>query len=329
MRIGSGRHTYEWIDSWAQLPDSPQRRAGWAHHGMATTSTGQVVTFHPGEPRILVFEPDGTLVRSVEVEVANAHGLCLVNEEGRDLLWLADNGAAGPAQVIKVDLNGRTLERLERPDLPCYREGRYAPTAVAVHEARFGGNGDVWVADGYGQSIIHRYDAQGHYLSSITGEEGAAGLFRTPHGLFVDRRKEEPELYIADRANRRIQVYDLEGRYKRSFGADVLSSPSAFAADPASGSLIVAELRARLAVLDPDDRLVGYLGENEAVCALPGWPNMKDEMGQTVRTTRLEPGRFNSPHGIAADAAGNLYVTEWLIGGRYTKLACCERADTR
>jgi hypothetical protein len=134
----------------------------------------------------------------------------------------------------------------------------------------------------------------------------------------VDSRKDVPELYIADRTNRRIQVYDLEGNFKRTFGADFLTSPSAFAVD--ADRLLVAELRARVTIIDASDRLVGYLGENESVCAVEGWPNIKDSSGQPVRPTHLAPGKFNSPHGIAVDRRGDIYVVEWLIGGRYTKL---------
>jgi len=83
----------------------------------------------------------------------------------------------------------------------------------------------------------------------------------------------------------------------------------------------VGELRARLAVLDADDGLVTYLGDNDSVYDLDGWPNAKDRSGDTMRTTHLEPGRFNSPHGVAVDGEGNIYVAEWLIGGRITKLA--------
>ena len=84
--------------------------------------------------------------------------------------------------------------------------------------------------------------------------------------------------------------------------------------------LVIAELRARLAILDANDQLVCYLGENEAVCQAEGWPNNKNEAGDIIPTKLLEAGKFNSPHGLAADADGNLYVAEWLVGGRFTKL---------
>ena len=182
------------------------------------------------------------------------------------------------------------------------------------------------MADGYGESIVHRMDSAGNLIGSINGEEGDAGRFDCPHGVWVDYRKADPELYVADRANRRVQVYDLEGVYKRVFGEEVLTSPSAFAVD--GQYMIVAELRARLAVFDLDDSFVTYIGENESISRIernspddiPGWPNNLDDNGNPVRSRVLQTGKFNSPHGIATDNDGNIYSGEWLIGGRYTKL---------
>ena len=67
-----------------------------------------------------------------------------------------------------------------------------------------------------------------------------------------------------------------------------------------------------MAVLDLNDNLVGYLGDNGQVAEVAGWPNVPGEL--------IKEGSFNSPHGIGADQEGNLYVAEWLIGGRFTKL---------
>jgi hypothetical protein len=228
--------------------------------------------------------------------------------------------------VLKLTLDGHVALRITQPDLPIYETGKFSPTAVAVWEERRGGDGTVWIADGYGTSTVHRYDRAGRYQRSINGEEGAAGAFKTPHGLTIDYRQKggnsstaAPELYVADRTNHRLQVYSVDGAWRRVVGEKFLTSPSVFTF--VDTFLVVGELRARLAVLDAHDQLVGELGENEAVCAEPGWPNAKDETGGFVRTPRLVPGNLNSPHGLAADPAGNLYVAEWLIGGRYTKLA--------
>ena len=134
-----------------------------------------------------------------------------------------------------------------------------------------------------------------------------------------------PELHIADRQNKRIQVYDLDGRYLRTFGESFLNSPSGFA--QWGDLLVVAEPFSRLAVLDLDDNFVGYIGagpnsqEQQDWPKQPGWPNAVADDGRVQPPHPPQPDRFNSPHSMAVDADGNLYVAEWLIGGRYTKLA--------
>jgi hypothetical protein len=135
----------------------------------------------------------------------------------------------------------------------------------------------------------------------------------------VDRRSGAPLLYVADRGNARVQVLDMSGATVRTFGTDFLLSPSVFATF--GEYLIIGELNARVTVLDGSDRLVAYVGENTEVCSVDGWPNSRDADGKLIRQRLLEHGKFNSPHGLAVDAHGNIYVSEWLIGGRFTKLA--------
>lgn len=305
--IGSGQHTYEWVENWARIPDSESARTGWAHPGIVASETGLMATFHQADPTVLLFDADGTLHGAWEADVSNGHGMALVKEGDAEYIWLADNNTGA---VIKTTLDGQTVMSINKPNLSIYKKGKYSPTSVTVFEERHGGNGDVWVSDGYGQYYVHRYTKSGEYLASINGEEGDTGRFDGSHGVAVDTRKSEAELYITDRSNNRVQVYDMDGNYKRAFGEDFLRLPSAFATD--GENLIVAELRASLAVLDADDDLIERLGENEPVCDIDGWPNVAAE--------KIEPGKFNSPHGVATDADGNIYVAEWLIGGRTIKL---------
>jgi DNA-binding beta-propeller fold protein YncE len=332
---------YEWQEGWADLPDDPAAKGGWAHHGMGVLSDGLVVAFHPGESTLLFFQADGKLARTVDVEVGEAHGLTVVIEDGQNRLWIADPGvkvrkqhhhegdgdgdptkqfdvAATGGKVLKVSLDGTVLQRIERAPRPEYENGGYAPTWVAVDEERLGGTGDIWVADGYGSSLVHRYTADGTYVSTISGEEGEAGRFNCPHAVFIDRRGADAVLLVADRGNARIQEYGLDGTYRQVLGVGVLNSPSALAT---SGDLlVVAELNARIAILDRDGAVVSYEGENGDATTRPGWPNALDEKGNVVAPT-TEPGRFNSPHGLTVDADGNIYVAEWLLGGRHIRLA--------
>ena len=333
MRIGTGEHTYHWNDSWATLPNPESAKAGWSHHGIVVTEAGKIITLHQGDLKMMEMDPDGTVERSWDLGLNEAHGITLVKDGDTEYLWIADNGRKrGPhtdydypdstskvtGQVVKTTLTGETVMSLDTPPLPVYGEVDYMPTWIAVNEERNGGNGDVWVADGYGANHVHRYDRDGSYVSSINGEEGTVGPFNCPHAIFVDTRKSDHELYVADRSNGRVQVYDLEGGFKRGFGSDFLTSPSGFATH--GDLMVIAELRARLTIVDIDDGPVAHLGDNEQVCDVPGWPNNLDDDGNTVATSLLEPGKFNSPHGMTVDADGNIYVAEWLIGGRMVRL---------
>ena len=75
---------------------------------------------------------------------------------------------------------------------------------------------------------------------------------------------------------------------------------------------------------DDRDRDRRHLGrdraENADAPSREGWPNELDDSGRPRRTTALEPGKLNSPHTLAVDRQGNIYITEWLIGGRIIKL---------
>lgn len=76
--------------------------------------------------------------------------------------------------------------------------------------------------------------------------------------------------------------------------------------------LYIPELNAKLTIVDGNDRPVCHLGDDEPVSAKPDWPNFPQ--------ASLKPGKFISPHSMALDSAGNIYVVEWIIGGRITKL---------
>ena len=333
MNTDSQNLDYRWVDDWGRTTQSKDSRLGWAHPGMATTRDGRLVTCDSGEALMKVFSQDGVLVQSWNGKFVDAHGITITGGDVNEEIWIADNGSKRhivygydyapdanetSGRVFKVAFGGKELLELPFPRHDAYKSERYAPTSVAVNEKSYGGNGDVWVADGYGASLVHRYSAEGNHLGTIDGTEGA-GKFDCPHGIFIDRRKVATgELYVADRANARVQVFNMEGHFLRNFGSAFLNSPSAFAV---SGDvMIIAELQARLALIDADDRLISYLFPNEQIAEREGWPNEKNESGVIARPSTMEPGKFNSPHGLTVDNQGNIYVSEWLIGGRMVKL---------
>jgi hypothetical protein len=330
--------------AWAQTDAIDGADEGFAHHGLALTASGEVISFHAGQ--LVAFGPDGEVRRTMPVGLTEGHGLTLVEENGRESLWIADPGFAiacgtgtgdgklpptfgtgldltvAPGRVVKVSLDGAIDSELPTPPCPEDAPGPfapYAPTSVAVEEPRFGGSGDIWVADGYGSNAVHRFDASGRHLLTLTGAEGA-GRFDCPHAVFIRRSEgREPELYVADRGNARIAVYDLSGTFQRVVGADVLNSPTGFTVW--NDLLVVVELFARLTLLDAEDQLVGYLGEDPAAVERAGWPNALHDHGAATRPPLPGPGVLNSPHSAAVNPKGELLVAEWLLGGRYTKFS--------
>ena len=80
MHIGSWSQIYRWIDGWAQIPDTADARIGWAHAGVVVTRAGLVVTFHQGDPTVLVSDQSGKLLRSWNVDLTEGHGITLVEE---------------------------------------------------------------------------------------------------------------------------------------------------------------------------------------------------------------------------------------------------------
>lgn len=297
---------YKWIDDWIVVPDTAGARANGRTHGVVVSADGRILIFHQATPAVLVYSGKGTLLASWG-DYPGAHGMALVEEDGVEYLWLTDQERC---TVVKTTLNGEVVATLPPPPLvhPAYREKRYVPTWVAVNETRIGGNGDVWVADGYGAHVVHGFDRHGNHLHTLDGTEGA-GRYRFPHGVWFGLRQGSPQLYVADRSNARVQVYDPEGNFVRCFGEGFLTNPDMFSA--CGDLMLVPELRARLTLLDADDRPIARIGANDAVAREPGWPNDR---------RLLEAGKFNSPHAAAADAHGNIYVVEWITGGRVVKL---------
>ncbi len=262
--------------------------------------------FAQADPAVLFFSPDGALQRAWGNGLEGAHGLTLIEENGEERLWLTDQYSGA---VMKTKLDGTFLQSIARPE----GISNYSPTWAAVNPD----NGDIWVADGYGSSIIRRYDRHGRYLMEITGDEGP-GRFARPHGIAFNGMS---RLFIADRRNQRILVYDGEGQYV-CHRDGITHSPCGFFFD--RDAIFIPELFGALKVFDSDWNLLSEIGANYNVRPPGGWP---DQQGWGWP---LLPGwpdgqppqdrQFTSPHAVAVSPDGDIYVAEWMVGGRITKL---------
>lgn len=302
MQIGSGDHTYEWLGNWAKLPAGVQ--FGYTH-GVEIDGQGRVIVHNRSRDAVIFFDPDGHYLSSWGAEFEQgAHGLYLSRENGDEYLYLSDDQRH---LVVKATLDGETVWTLGVPDREDLYENaeQFRPTDVAVAP-----NGEFYVFDGYGLSYIHRYSANAEYIDTFGGKGSEPGQVACPHGGWVDTRGDEPVLLVADRSNRRIQLFDLAGGHL-GFVTDALRLPCCFYQH--GSEIVIPDLHARVTILGADNKLVCHLGDQPGAWEQQGWPNVPHDQRRA--------GLFNSPHAAAVDADGNIYVVEWIADGRVTKLA--------
>jgi hypothetical protein len=305
MELKVNSFTYKWHADWAKLP----AMEGHSHHGLVISKDGHIVTGHATKSKILILDKQGNLLREINTPLVENHGICLAEENGEEILWICD--AAG--KVIKMTFDGTVLKALSKADLGYGEEQPFAPTAIAWDAA----SGKVFIADGYGSSLVTCLSPDYEVLCTLDGNDGL-GRFSCPHWAYVDTRKEVRELYIADRSNDRVQIYDLDGRFLRGID-EGLVTPSVFG--HFGDHMVIGELNARLVLLDKDDLIIGYIGDGSHHVKKAGWPNRHNANDEAISPLADIPvGEFNSPHGMACDSNGDIYVSEWLLGDRFTKL---------
>lgn len=301
MKVGSGKHRYEVIEGWAKLP--PTISLGYTH-GIVVDSSNQVYVFHTGKQSLVKFDEEGNYVGAWGDQFeGGAHGCYLHQEEDGEFLYVTDTSRG---LMVKLTLDGQELLTIEKPNRPDIYDDdhKFVPTDVAV-----AANGDIYIADGYGQSYIHRYTSRGQYIASWGGVGRGAGQLNCPHGISIDVRGPEPVVYVADRGNNRIQVFTLDGQHIRFITNDI-DLPDSFYYS--GDEMFIPDLHSRITIFDKNDELITHLGEDQQAYKQEGWPNLPKSY--------YRPDRFSSPHGVCVDSNQNVYVAEWIIDGRITKL---------
>jgi len=136
-------------------------------------------------------------------------------------------------------------------------------------------NGDIYVADGYGNSAVHRFSAEGQYLMSWGAPGTGRGQFTTPHGIWVD---DEGRVFVADRENNRVQLFSPEGDVYGEWGD--LYHPMDIYMDR-GGTIYVTDQIPRITMFSADGRMLA----------------------------RGRPASGGA-HGVWGDSRGNLYLAE-------------------
>ena len=319
--VAVGDHRYEWDARWGRpLPAASLGvdgdgtvELGNTHGGMVVDEAGHVLVNTDKDHAVVAFRPDGTVARRWGKEFRGGlHGMCHRVEGGQEVLYLAHTRRH---EVVKVTIAGEVLWTIGWPEASGIYEnaGQYAPTAVAVAP-----DGRIYVGDGYGKSWVHCYDKDRKYVKSFGGPGADPGKMRTPHGLWMDTRGDEPLLLVCDRENHRLQWFTLDGAFVRMADKD-LRRPCNVWPMP-DGGLVVADLVGRISFLDKSDQVYGHIGDN---------PDPKLRARNGIPRARWRDGEFLSPHSVCVDKMGNVYVMDWNSSGRITRLTPAPRASEK
>jgi DNA-binding beta-propeller fold protein YncE len=256
-------------------------------------SRGNVYVIQRKSPPVLCFDASGNLLRSWgtqligrDPEMTGAHGLRIDKD---DAIWIVDRERH---LVRKFDPSGQLLLTIGTEGSPGTGDNQFnRPADVA-----FGPAGEIYVADGYGNSRVMKFDAKGRFLKTW-GEKGtAAGQFDLPHSIAIGPDK---RVYVCDRYNERLQIFDSEGKHQATWTGFV---PAGIVFDRA-GKLFVSDGVSKIVLLDSAGKIARWWGTPAEALGLTA--------GQRTVPPIKNPGGFRFvPHLISVDANGNLYLAD-------------------
>ena len=312
MILGTGHMRYEPVVDWEKLPD------GWSFidvAGVAVDSHDNVYVLNRSEHPVIVFDRDGNFLRSWGEGAFSdrTHGIYVGPD---DSVYCVDDGLH---TVRKFTPEGKLLLTLgtENDPAPKWAGKPFnRPTHVAVSPI----TGNLYVSDGYGNSRVHIFAPDGRPLHSW-GEPGIdAGQFIRPHNVAIDK---EDLVYVADRENHRIQVFDAKGNYLTMWNN--IHRPDGICLD-GEGYLYVGELNGMQGVDDAPG-----LGHRVSIYNLKG--ELQTRFGDPEEGEG--PGQFIAPHGVGVDSRGDVYVGDvaYTIRGRHLEppreLKCLRKFSRR
>ena len=279
---------------WLKLPDGIETGET---AGVGVDSHNHVFIFHRGaDMPIMCVEGDtGKIVSSFgEGLFTNAHGLEVDHE---DNVWVTDTLNH---QVYKFSHDGKLLLTVGEKGVSGLDETHFnQPTDVTVTP-----DGEFYVSDGYGNSRVAKFDANGKFLFDWGKKGDAPGEFNLPHGITLDP---QGRVYVADRSNMRIQVFTADGKFIREWGAEQLGEvgrPWGLEVAP-DGFLYVID-GADMLTSTPDVARITKL-------------TLEGEVLETWSSYGAEPGQLSWGHDVAVGRDGVVYTAEVRNNNRAQK----------
>ncbi len=208
--VGTGKYSYRLEQDWAKLP--PGEEFGTVS-AVATDSQDRVYVFQRKDPPVVVFDREGNFLSSWgNGNFENPHGIFIAD----DIIYLTDREGS---VAMKYTLEGQPLQiigtRRAYSDTGSQVSGEVVPRSAGpfnfLTEMVPSPSGDLYISDGYRNARVHRFTSDGTLINSW-GEPGKGGpnQMHLPHSLIVG---DDGRVYVCDRENSRIQVFDEEGQF--------------------------------------------------------------------------------------------------------------------
>lgn len=291
--VGSGNLIFEPIEDWEKLPE------GWTFEdvaGVAVDPKDNVYLLTRGKHPVIVFDREGNFLRSWGEGrfSSRTHGIH-ISPDG--FVYCADDGLH---TIQKFTPEGELLMTLGTPNQPSTKWGGEPfnrPTYLAVSPV----TGDMYVSDGYGNCSIHKYSPDGRLILSWGGPGVDPGQFIRPHNIVID---DDDNIYVADRENNRIQVFDPNGKFLTMWSN--IHRPDGICLD-SEGNFYIGELNGVFGMEDCPG-----LGHRVSIYNLQG--ELLTRFGDPEEGEGLD--QFIAPHGTAVDSRGDLYVGDVAYGIR-------------
>jgi hypothetical protein len=300
--VNAAAMEYKAVGDWLKLPEG-RSKLGDMHGDVALSSKGEVyVSVQDPQAGLQVYAPDGTYLRNVPDAPSDFHGFVIRRQpDGEFIFGVRLRGQT----IVKMTLEGQvvlTIPASAIPDQFKITNARSGQLGVALTGLDVAPNGDLYVTDGYASDYIHRFGRTGKYLQSFGGKKEPYN-FNTLHKIAIDTRFVPARIIACDRANNRVVHLSLDGELLGVVARDLLL-PAAVAVY--GDYAVIGELKGRVTILDKAGQVVTRLGTNTE----PGVG------GNQIKPEQWRTGVVTSPHGVAVNAHGDLFVSEFNVFGR-------------
>ncbi len=256
--VGTGTYVYDVVRPWGLLPAG--HSFGLISH-VAVDSQDRVYFYQRKDPPIIIFDGDGNFLGGWgDGRLRDAHGIYIGPD---DHLYVCNRDEH---EVLKLTADGRIVLTLGHRGRPALQAPFNHPADVAVAP-----NGDIYVADGYGNSAVHRFSAEGRHLGSWGTPGAGRGQFTTPHGIWVDAAE---RVLVADRENNRVQLFSPEGDVYGEWGD--LYHPMDIYVDR-SGTVYITDQIPRITMYAPDGQMLAR-GRPSAYGGHGVWGNSRGDL---------------------------------------------------